>query len=239
MLKILYMRKQRLISDTRNQSWMQSKINLIMKKTIFMLVALAFFSCSTDDEQTIQEEANANFETLVTKANYRSDQWGSMNAYDSNNREAVKVWVTYGDYNTLKRQGASGMEVLKVANRPIYVVGARINNGTSDGVPFPNVGGDPLPFSECNHFNDLANSTSPWALQLQAQEISLAQAIIHETVSQQAEANQTGEAGFINVCYNGVLVACISVFPNTESTSNPDGEVTEPGVLSGSWSPVE
>ena len=234
MLKILYMRKQRPISDTRNQSRIQSKINLIMKKTIFMLVALAFFSCSTDDEQAIQEEANTNFETVETKANYRNDQWGSMNVYDPVNREAIKVWMTYGHYNAVRRQETQGMEILKVPNRPVYVIDAGRMN-----VNMPNIG-DPLPYAGCNYFNDLIYSTSPWGLQLAAREISLAQAIAHEQFSQQAEADATGQGISFVICYDGVVVGFICAVPyNGGLVTNPDGTVAEPGELSGSWSPAE
>ncbi|WP_298516873.1 hypothetical protein [uncultured Kordia sp.] len=205
-----------------------------MKKTIFMLAILAFFSCSTDDEQTIQEESKTNTEILVAKANYRSDQWGSINVYDPVHREAVKIWMTYGHYNLLQRQGTQGMEILKVPNKPIYAIDAGRMN-----VNMPDIG-NPLPFAGCNYFNDLINSTSPWGLQLAAGEITLAEAIVHEQVSQQAEANDSGEGISFVICYDGVVVGFVCAIPDDGGlVSNPGAVVTEPGELSGSWSPVE
>jgi len=234
MLKILYMRKQRLISDTRFLSWIQSKINLIMKKTIFMLVVLAFFSCSTDDEQTLQDEARTNSETVVAKANYRNDQWGSMNLYNSNTREAAKFWVTYEQYNTIRTQGVRSMEILKVPNRSVYVIDAgRMNVG------MPNIG-DPLPYAGCNYFNDLQTSSSIWAIKYRNGEISRNTAVVHIIVDLQVKANTTGESIFITICDNDVFVQNVIVHPdNGDFVTEPGGTTTEPGELSGSWSPAE
>ncbi|EDP94410.1 hypothetical protein U8527_11050 [Kordia algicida OT-1] len=205
-----------------------------MKKTIFIIIIFAFCSCSTDHEETFQEEARTVAETVVNKTNYSYDQWGSINTYDPINREAVKIWMTYGHYNSLRRQGTQGMEILKVPNQPIYAIDAgRMNVG------MPNIG-NPLPFAGCNYFNDLANSSSPWALQFLAGEITLAQAIVHEQVSQQAEANATGQAISFVICYDGVVVGFVCAVPDdTGFVSNPGGVANEPGELSGSWSPAE
>ena len=194
-----------------------------------MLVALAFFSCSTDDEQTIPEETSTSFETSIAKANYRNDQWGSMNLYNSNTREAAKFWVTYGQYNIIRTQGVDRMEILKVPNRPVYVIDAgRINVG------MPNIG-DPLPFAGCNYFNDLQTSSSIWAIKYRNGEISRSTAVTHAIVDLQNKANITGDSIFITICDDGVFVKNVIVHPSD------GGFVTDPGSgassLSGSWTP--
>ncbi len=200
-----------------------------MKKTIFILLVLAFFSCNTDDVQQIEEEAITT-KNLASRENYNDDQWGSMNAYDPKNREAIKIWVTYGQYNQLRREGMGRMEVLKVPNRAVYAIDAgRMNVG------MPNIG-DPLPFAGCNQFNDLAYSTSQWGLQLAAGEITLAQAIVHEQVSQQAEAYASGQAITFPICYNGTVVGWVNAFPD-DGTGLSSGSGSDSSPMSGSWTP--
>ncbi|WP_430412873.1 hypothetical protein [Kordia sp.] len=199
-----------------------------MKKTIFMLAILAFFSCSTDDEQTIQEEAKTNVETSVAKTNYRNDQWGSMQAYSANDRQAITIWVTYGQYKTIRREGVDGMHILKVPNKPVYAIDAgRINVG------MPNIG-NPLPYAGCNYFNDLATSNSTWAIQYRNGDISRSAAITHMIVDLQVESNITGASIFITICDDGEFIQNVIVHPD-----NGDF-ITEPGssAMSGSWSSV-
>lgn len=194
-----------------------------------MLAVLALFSCTTDDVQLTEEKAKKDSETLIAKANYRSDQWGSMHVYNSNTRQAAQFWVTYGQYNTIRTEGLGRMEILKVPNRAVYVIDAgRMNVG------MPNVG-DPLPFAGCNYFNDLQTSSSIWAIKYRNGEISRSTAVTHAIVDLQHKANTTGDSIFITICDDGVFVTNVGVHPY-------DGDfVTNPGSgaspLSGSWTP--
>ncbi|MGH1386684.1 hypothetical protein [Kordia sp.] len=207
-----------------------------MKKTIFMLVVLAFFSCSTDDERAIQEEVNTLTEKSRTNTtDYNDNHWGTVNAFYYNNREAVKIWMQYGQYKAVKRNEVDRIVFSKIPGRAVYYA-------DPDPIVDPTRPEEGIPGTliRCDFEDDLINSTDWWAIALMDDNnttITLDEAVDYEQQQQQEIANSTGQAIFFKICYNGLFIKSMLLLPDGSVIGSPDGVVTEPGEVSGSWSP--
>ncbi|WP_420572954.1 hypothetical protein [Kordia sp.] len=203
-----------------------------MKKTIFVLLILAFFSCSTDDQQVVNETTALTEKNQSNTNDYNDNHWGTVNAYYLNNREAVRIWMQYGQYKAVKRNQIDRIKFTKIPGRSVYYADPNpVIDPTrpNDGIPGVLV--------KCDDEDDLINSTDWWAIALMDGALSVDEAVAYEQEQQQETANNNGEAIFFKVCYNGLFIKSMLLLPEGGVIGSPDGVVTEPGTLAGSWSP--